>query len=139
MILKCRPFYTTFINPMPIYATLCRSCQSSGSVFRAIVDRDNLPNCSCGGVLDRVLTAAAVRGDITPYVSPASGQLISSREQRKQEMDRLGYRTWEPGVDKDIAANKKRAQEEALKPIHETVDKIVTSLNTAGKLENINV
>lgn len=124
---------------MPLYATLCRSCESSGSVFRTIADRDNLDPCSCGGELYRVLTPTFLSTEIEPYISPVSGKLISSREQRKDEMTRLGYRTWEPGVDKDVANNRKRAQEEALKPIHDTVDQIVTSLNTAGKLENINV
>lgn len=124
---------------MPIYATLCRSCEVSGTVFRAIADRDNLDPCSCGGELYRVLTPTYLAVEIEPYISPASGKLISSREQRKEEMTRLGFITHEPGIEKDIANNRKRAQEEALKPIHETVDQIVTSLNTAGKLENINV
>jgi hypothetical protein len=53
-------------------------------------------------------------------------------------MTKGGYITWEPGLDKDIARNKIEQQEKALKPIHDTVDQLVTSLNTAGKLENSN-
>lgn len=124
---------------MPLYATLCSSCAQPGTVFRRVADRDNLPLCSCGGRVDRIITAPYISPDIEPYVSPASGRVISSREQRKDEMERLGFRTYEPGVERDIENNRKRAQEKALEPIHKSVDDLVTSLNVAGKLENINV
>ena len=124
---------------MPIYATLCSSCAESSTVFRHVADRNDLPSCGCGGNLCRVLSPPMLSVDIEPYVSPASGELITSRKQRTEEMTRLGFRTYEPGMKKDIARNRAEAQEKALAPILKGVDEIVTSLNTAGKLENLDV
>jgi hypothetical protein len=123
---------------MPIYATCCKTCALEGSVFRKIDVRDELPPCPCGGELYRLITKSFVQGSFEPYISPASGQVIDSWSKRREEMSKGGYITWEPGLDKDIARNKIEQQEKALKPIHDTVDQLVTSLNTAGKLENSN-
>lgn len=120
---------------MPIYATQCKACAIEGTVFRKIDDRDNLPPCPCGGELFRLITKSFVRGGFEPYISPATGQVIDSWTKRREEMSKNGYITWEPGLDRDIAQKRVEQQEKALKPIHDTVDQIVTSLNTAGKLE----
>lgn len=124
---------------MPLYATLCKACARESSLFRKIDERDNLPACDCGGELCRLITPNFVRGDFEPYISPATGQYIDSRTKRHEEMTRHGYRTYEPGMDKDIARNRVEQQQKALKPIHDTVDQVVTHLNNAGKLENFDV
>lgn len=124
---------------MPFYATLCLVCAEENTIFRTIKTRDDGLICPCGGVLVRVLTPPMLAPDIEPYISPASGKLISSRKQRTEEMTRLGYRTVEPGVRADVARNRKAAEDKAFEPIAKTIEETVTALNNLGKLENNNV
>jgi hypothetical protein len=80
-----------------------------------------------------------LRKEFEPYVSPATGKLVSSWTQRKEEMTRAGYVTYEPGMKEDIARNKAAAEAKTMAKIEKSVDELVTSLNTSGKLENFNV
>lgn len=121
---------------MPLYPLKCKSCEARIDVFRTIAERNDLPNCICGGDFERILVAPAVRGEIEPYESPITGEVIDSREKRREEMKRHGYIDYEPGMRKDVERNRVREQEKAMEPINKTVDEIVTAMNVAGKLEN---
>lgn len=126
---------------MPIYSLRCTSCgRQNGDIFRSIEERDSaLPPCSfCSGKTYRQITPTFVRGDIESYISPASGKLISSRSQRKEDLLSTGHFEWEPGIDKDISRRRQERIEESFAPIEQTIDQIVTEMNVSGKLDNLN-
>ena len=124
---------------MPLYQVKCDVCKAASDIFRRIAERDRLPNCACGGSLSRLVSAAAVRGEIEPFVSPYSGKVIHSRTQRRDDMRRGGYIDLEPGAERQISRRRKELQEAEMKPINDLVDNIVTEMNVTGKLETLNV
>lgn len=122
---------------MPLYRTQCKACGRFEDIFRTIANRNCFAPCPCGGETERIIQAPAVVGEIEPFVSPASGRVITSRAERRADMRAHGYIDLEPGAQKQVEANRKHRQEQAFKPIADTVDKIVTELNSSGKLENL--
>lgn len=120
---------------MPFYTTLCETCGEKDEIFRKIAQRDILPTCSCGGRVYRTVAAPAVQGEIAPYISPATGEYITSRAQRREEMHKAGYITLEPGLKEQIARNKAASYQKTLDEVDPIVDSLVTSLNVAGKLD----
>lgn len=123
---------------MPLYHLQCAGCAAETDVFRRIEERDNLPSCSCGASFQRVIQAPAVVGEIEPFISPASGRWITSRQERKADMKAHGFIDLEPGAREQIARNRRYQQEKAFEPISAAVDETITQLNVCGKLENLN-
>lgn len=121
---------------MPIYSTLCAACGERSTVFRRVAERDQLPECGCGGALRRVLDKPYVQPDIAPYESPITpGVMINSRTQRKEEMVRHGKMDWEPGLKQDILRNQQRNIDAACAVADKGVDQTVASLVASGHLE----
>lgn len=123
---------------MPLYTTLCSECAKRQHIFRRIADRDSLPDCECGGYLSRIIEAPTVRGDLEPYVSPASGKLINSYSARRDDMKRGGYIDFEPGLYQHAERKRKENLEKAIQPALNAVDDLVTAMNVTGKLETQN-
>lgn len=122
---------------MPLYDTKCRKCGAVDTLFRKIAEKDNLPSCdSCGGTLDRVLSAPMVIGEFHPYVSPATGAYIDSRTKRADDLRKSGSFLLEPGVKEDIARNRMAREERDFLPIANAVDETVRSMVNSGKLES---
>lgn len=121
---------------MPLYATLCADCGRRQDVFRTIAGRNALPPCACGGVLSRVLTAPAVSTDIEPYISPATGKLISSRSEQREDLVRTGHFLHEPGVEKDVERNRAYTMEKAFEPVARAVDEKVAQLVSQGQIQS---
>jgi putative FmdB family regulatory protein len=67
---------------MPIYRIACAKCGAEQDVYRAFKDYDDLPDC-CGEKTHRMVTAPYVMGDIQPYRSMATGEMINSRSEHK--------------------------------------------------------
>lgn len=122
---------------MPTYEIKCKACRKTDIIYRTVDKRDeNLPLCSaCKSETVRILSLPMITPEIQPYLSPNGNRLISSREERKKDLQRSGAIAWEPGIDKDIAKNKAYQQEKAFKPLEAAVDRIVTEMNVCGKLE----
>jgi hypothetical protein len=74
---------------MPIYTIRCRSCNKTEDVFRSVADYDNLPLC-CGLVMGRVMSAPRVMGDIQPYRSMATGEMIDGRAAHRNHLKTHG-------------------------------------------------
>jgi putative FmdB family regulatory protein len=123
---------------MPLYQLKCPSCGNTFDVFRSIAERDNLPTCSCSAVVQRVISAPAVRGDIESYISPATGRVVSGRKERREDLRSSNHIEWEPGIEKDVARNRQHQIEKSYKELDQTVDSVVAALNTTGKLDNLN-
>lgn len=122
---------------MPLYETRCKSCAAQSQVFRTVENRDRLPGCDCGGLLERIISAPYVRGDITPYVSPATGRVINSRAQMQYDLDVSGKMIDEPGLKKDIARRKDEKREELFAPVAASIDQTVRNLVNNGQIESL--
>lgn len=120
---------------MPLYEIRCTRCNDLKQVFRPVSLRDNLPDCVCEGTFERLIAAPRISKEITPYKSPATGKIISSRSEQKEDLRRAGCRLYEPGMKEDIARNAVSAQEKSFAPVAAAIDQTVASLVSAGKLE----
>ena len=119
---------------MPIYSTCCVTCSARGTVFRRIVERDNLPACSCGGTLLRPVEAPTVAGAITPYESPASGKWITSASARRDDLARTNCVPYDPGMKQDAARNQKASMARTDALVEHFVDKTVGEFAACGRL-----
>jgi hypothetical protein len=81
-----------------------------------------------------VLDAPFVRPEIPAYVSPASGKVISSRHQRKEDLARTGHMEWEPGMRPHIEKNRQAAIQKDVDKVCAGVDTLVRDLHTSGRL-----
>lgn len=124
---------------MPLYTTQCGVCSLRQTIYRRIADRNDLPFCECGGYTFRILETPAVHAEValfTPYRSPITNEIVTTREQRKREMKAHGKIDWEPGIRDQIA--KRAAECDAIREakIDATVDYLVRDMNLKGKFDD---
>jgi hypothetical protein len=83
---------------MPVYEAVCLKCGKYHEYIRPVSEYLDTPEC-CGAKTDkRLLSAPMMRADIQPwdaYQSPATGKLITSYAQRREDMKASGCRDWE--------------------------------------------
>ena len=118
---------------MPYYDFRCRECHKSESHYRKI-DGRNDPQLHCATPMQRVISSAALRLELQAYVSPASGKLISSRAQRREDLLREGCVEYEPGLKEHIAKNKLEQDEKNFLPVAAAIDQTVSSLHASGHI-----
>ncbi len=82
---------------MPLYEAFCPRCGKTDTYYASVENRSKTPK-HCGTAMKKMITAAAVRGDIQPFQSPIDGRPINSRQQWKEDLKRNGCRPWE-GLD----------------------------------------
>lgn len=70
---------------MPIYRIKCDQCGHAQDVFRTVAQYDDLPE-HCGAGMHRVITAPYVMGDIQPYKSMVTGEMIGGRAQHREHL-----------------------------------------------------
>lgn len=81
---------------MPVYLAECGICGKQQDYVASVEDRANTPMC-CGAQTQKILTAARVTADITPYFTVAADketgrcQHIRSRKQHREFLKRNGY------------------------------------------------
>lgn len=101
---------------MPIYQAVCLSCGKYHEYIRHAAECRDTPAC-CGAPTDkRILSAPMMRADIAPwdaYESPATGKLITSHAQRREDMKASGCRDWEGQATERHEAGKRKAEDEA--------------------------
>ena len=121
---------------MPMYDVRCFSCGETGTIFRKIDERDNVPHCfSCGKLFTRVISPTRILTEIAPYESPKTGKWITSRSEQREDLRLSGSILSEPGLEKDIARNKEYAREKAFEPVSRAIDATTAAMVAAGKLE----
>lgn len=70
---------------MPIYRIRCATCQRGEDIYRSFARIDDLPEC-CGKRMERVICAPMVMGDIEPYRSMVTGEIINSRSRHREHL-----------------------------------------------------
>lgn len=100
---------------MPIYQAVCLSCGKYHEYIRPAAACRDTPEC-CGASTDkRILSAPMMRADIAPwdaYESPATGKLITSYAERREDMKASGCRDWEGQEVERREASKRKAEDE---------------------------
>lgn len=118
---------------MPFYDFRCNVCGNTLPVFRK-VDQRNIEEYHCAEAMTRVISAPSIRPEITPYVSPASGKLISSRVQRNEDLKREGCIENEPGLRQYLEKRKVELADKAFAPIAHHIDQTASALHAAGHI-----
>lgn len=120
---------------MPTYIFECEQ----GHRFEKVlpVSQYNDPQtCECGSTAQRKTVPTMLSPDIAnwdSYVSPATGDLITSKKQRKEDMKRSGCVDYEPSL-RDEFKRKERENELKLdKQLDQTVDSIFESMPSSKK------
>lgn len=101
---------------MPVYQAVCLKCGKYHEYIRHAAQCRDTPTC-CGEQTDkRILSAPSMRADIAPwdaYESPATGKLITSYAERREDMRVSGCRDWEGMDTEKKEAAKRKAETEA--------------------------
>lgn len=79
--------------------------------------------CSCGGEMDRQISAPAFRPPMQPYRSPITGEWVEGERMRRNDLARNNCVPYDPEMKKDAA--RKKLEDEAR--IDKAVDKAVES------------
>jgi hypothetical protein len=58
--------------------------------YRTVDDRNNCPQCSCGGDTNKVISAYRIAGDMQPYYDDNLQTFIKGKQHRKQVMKSQG-------------------------------------------------
>lgn len=109
---------------MPVYVFRCEKGHKFDR-FLKLEDYDTPQVCDCGCRAERQIVATMIRPDIPNwdrYVSPATGKLITSYKERREDMKASGCVDYEPSLTNET--KKSISQQEAYldKAIEETVD-----------------
>ena len=122
---------------MPMYEVQCAHCFKRDTIFRKMSEYNDLPKCEpCGKKMVRLISAVAVQTDIPHYISPATGKIINSRKDMREDLRVSRCIHPEPGIEKDIKRWGEESREKAFAPIAAGVDQVVTQLVAAGKIES---
>jgi hypothetical protein len=70
---------------MPLYEVKCNICGKHQDIYLSLANFDNIPEC-CGQITERVISAARVIPDIDPYISQATGEVITSRSRHREHL-----------------------------------------------------
>lgn len=95
---------------MPMYEAQCLICGNEQDYHRTVANYLDTPEC-CGQKMQKMISAPSFIVDIPAYVSPVSGKLINSRQQRKEDLKRTNCREWE-GMEQENKVAQQRAKDE---------------------------
>lgn len=112
---------------MPIYEFRCTAGHKFDR-FLKLKDYDQAQTCECGKQAEKQLSAPMIQVDFPAYVSPASGKLISSRTQRREDMKATGCVDYEPSLKEEQAKRIAREDAELDKKVEEHVEKEIINM-----------
>lgn len=95
---------------MPLYEFVCAAGHKFERFLR-LVNCGEPQRCECGVPAQKLVSAPFVRGDTPDYVSPVTGEVISGRRARRNDLARHHCIEYEPGLREHNAS--RRASEEA--------------------------
>jgi putative FmdB family regulatory protein len=89
---------------VPVYESECLQCGRRHDYIRTVAQCHDTPTCCGETTAKRIFSAPAGFPDIPAYESPASGRMITSRAERREDFKRTNTREWE-----GLAAEKSEA------------------------------
>lgn len=75
---------------MPIYEYRCQDCNEITDAFRSVSNRDDAPECSCGGETKKIISSYRVHSDFAPYYDENLESYVKSKQHRKKVMKEKG-------------------------------------------------
>ena len=116
---------------MPTYVLKCENGHQFDK-YLPLKEYNDIQLCECGANAKRIMVPTMLSPDIANwdrYISPASGKLITSYKDRREDMKRTGCVDYEPSLKKEEATNKQEAALE--KAIDETVDREIGKMSSS--------
>ena len=121
---------------MPLYDIRCQACEKPSTLFRKLAEYDDIPACACGGKHPRCISAPVVQTDITPFVSPKTGRVISSKAALREDLARSGCFLNESGVSRDVSRWGQESRDKAFSPIAAGIDRSISQLVATRQIES---
>lgn len=115
---------------MPIFESECLQCGRRHDYIRPVAQCHDTPTCCGEPTAKRIFSAPAGFPDIPAYESPASGRMITSRAERREDFKRTGTREWEGlEAEKSEAERQRRyAEQELDKRVERTIGETLAAL-----------
>ena len=118
---------------MPYYEFLCTKCNRIEPHYHKIDERDAV-HPHCDQPMQRIISKPFIRPEIQPFVSPASGKVINSRAQRRDDMARTGSIDNEPGMREHIEQVRQSHVEKNIRACEASIDQTVSELHASGHI-----
>jgi len=109
---------------MPLYTYACPNGHQFDRFLR-LADYKKPQTCECGLEASRKIMPTMVNCDMQPwdrYVSPASGKVITSYKERKEDMAATGCVDYEPSLKHHITRHMEAEDAKLEKAMDETVE-----------------
>jgi len=120
---------------MPRYLYECENSKERFDRITRVIDHQSVVTCECGATATQVITVPRViipshmsATGLSSYHSPIDGRLISTQQQRKEDMARNDCVEYDPGMRQDVD-RRVIADEIALdKAVDETFDREIAAM-----------
>ncbi len=73
-----------------IYQYRCLICKEITDAVRSVADRDNCPDCDCGGETKKIISSYKVYSDMAPYYDENLQCHIRGKQHRQKVMKEQG-------------------------------------------------
>ena len=115
---------------MPCYESECLQCGRRHDYIRTVAQCHDTPTCCGEPTAKRIFSAPAGFPDIPAYESPASGRMITSRAERREDFKRTNTREWEGlAAEKSEAARQRQYAEQDLdRRVEQTIGETLAAL-----------
>lgn len=120
---------------MPVYVFTCDKGHQFDR-FLKLANYNDPQTCECGLLAKRKIVPTMLNCDIAPwdaYVSPATGNLITSYQERKADMKASGCVDYEPSMKKVQNQQAKDEDRKLDKAVDETVERAFEAMPSKKK------
>lgn len=109
---------------MPLYEYKCHAGHRFDR-FLKLAEWDKPQVCECGAGADKQLSAPMFQVDFPAYQSPTTGRLITSRNERREDLKRSGCVEYEPSMKDEMLRRHAKEDADLDKKVDEHVEKTI--------------
>ena len=73
-----------------LYQYRCEACKEVTDAVRSVAERDDCPECKCGGETHKIISSYRVHSDLTPYYDDNLQCHIDGKQHRQRVMKAQG-------------------------------------------------